>query len=337
MGKLLAWIEAFLTNRSQRVVVGGCHSDWAPVTSGVPQGSVLGPLLFLVFINDLPDAISCPMKVFADDTKICNQVSLDTSIEALQSDIDAAVKWSDKWQLPFNEGKCKVLHVGSANQGHTYQMRGTPLEHLLQEKDLGIKIDTELKFHKQATSAVSKASQMLAVIRRSFVKIDATTLPLLYKSLVRTHLEYGNIIWGPFNREDQKKVERVQRRATRLVKDIRHLPYPDRLKILKLPSLYYRRKRGDMIQVFQLLHGGVDMNPDKFLTPAVDGRTRGHPWKLNKPRAVTRVRRNAFSTRIVNEWNALPAAVVGAVSINQFKSRLDKHWESISYAIPIQD
>ena len=116
-------------------------------------------------------------------------------------------------------------------------------------------MDAELKFKKQAAAAVSKASQIMAVIRRSFSLLDKFTLPLLFKTLVRPHLEYGNIVWGPFNRSDQLLVERVQRRATKLVRDIRHLPYQDRLKSLKLPSLHYRRQRGDMIAVYQLLHG----------------------------------------------------------------------------------
>ena len=109
--------------------------------------------------------------------------------------------------------------------------------------------------------------------------------------LVRPHLEYGNIVWGPFNRSDQLLVERVQRRATKLVWDIRHLPYQDRLKSLKLPSLRYsyRRRRGDMITVYQLLHGKMDLNPDDFLHRASARETRGRPWRLAKPQAVTRV------------------------------------------------
>jgi len=145
------------------------------------------------------------------------------------------------------------------------------------------------------------------------------------------------LIWGPFNLEDQKKVERLQRRATRLIEGIRHLPYTERLRTLKLPSLYYRRRRGDMLQVFQLLHGAFDQDPALFLTPTTDRRTRGHPWKISKTRAQSRVRRNAFSSRVVNDWNALPAAVVSADSINQFKSRLDKHWGNSMYDIPHTD
>ncbi|XP_043199278.1 uncharacterized protein LOC122368991 [Amphibalanus amphitrite] len=138
--------------------------------------------------------------------------------------------------------------------------------------DLG-DLDDELKFRQHASAAVAKANQILAVIRRSFVLINECTLPLLYKSLVRPHLEYGNLVWGPFNRADQKLVERVQRRATRMVANLRHLPYQERLRALKLPSLYYRRKRGDMIFTYQMFHGGVDVEVTDLFCPATGAVT----------------------------------------------------------------
>ena len=188
-------------------------------------------------------------------------------------------------------------------------MGGSPLASTSLEKDLGDHIDTALKFREHASSAVAKATQVLAVIRRSFALIDEVTLPMLYKSLVRPHLEYGNLIWGPFNRADQRLVERVQRRATRMVRNLRHKPYVERLRLLELPSLYYRRRRGDMIQTYQVFHGGIDLDPSAFFTRAV-GTTRGHPYKLQKHPATSRVRRLSFASRVVNDWNGLPSEVV---------------------------
>ena len=175
---------------------------------------------------------------------------------------------------------------------------------------------------------------MLAVIRRSFANIDQFTLPLLFKTMVRPFLEYGNTIWGPFSKTDQKAVERVQRRATRMVAAIKHLPYPDRLRRLGLPSLVYRRRRGDMVTVYQLIHGGMDVPENTFLRRNDSERTRGHQWKLHKPRAKTLTRRNAFSTRIVNNWNRLPETVVSAKSLNAFKAQLDRHWASSMFDCP---
>ena len=336
-GKLLSWIEAFLSERWQQVTIGGCDSSLVPVASGVPQGSVLGPLLFLLYVNDLPDVVSCPVKLFADDTKLFSGVSNDRDAAAMQNDIDALVAWSDSWQMPFNEAKCKVMHVGSGNSAFSFHMRGQLLESTSVEKDLGVHVDTLLKFREQAAAAIAKATRVLAVVRRSFALLDEVTLPLLFKSLVRPHLEYGNLVWGPFNRADQKAVERVQRRATRLISSIRHHVYPTRLRLLELPSLYYRRRRGAMIHVYQMLTGGADVVASEMLTLQKGGSTRGHPLKLCKPHAACRARQNSFAVRIINDWNGLPDAVVSSPSLNSFKSRLDTHWESIHYTIPDTD
>ena len=138
-------------------------------------------------------------------------------------------------------------------------MRGMCLEETESERDLSVIVDASLKFCRQAAAAVAKANQILAIIRRLFELIDKFILPLLYKTLVRPHLEFGNVAWGPFNRADQLLVERVQRRATHLVASLRHRPYEERLEALKLPSLFYRRRRSDMVQVYQIFHGGVDL------------------------------------------------------------------------------
>ena len=163
--------------------------------------------------------------------------------------------------------------------------------------------------------------------------ISVDTLPVLYKTLVRPHLEYGNLIWGPFNRADQKLIERVQRRATRLVPEIKGLPYPERLRRLGLPSLYYRRRRGDMIAMYQVFNGGMDIQPDEFFSLAPSVGTRGHSMKLRKPQAHSRVRRCTFAVRAINDWNGLPPSVILAPSLNQFKAQIDNHWNRLLYTI----
>ena len=275
--------------------------------------------------------------MFADDTKLYHKADIQCSRDALQADIQEAYSWSAKWQMPFNEKKCAVLHIGNTNPGHQYQMGCCALKVSFVERDLGILIDSELKFRQQAASAVSKASRVLAIIRKSFVNFDPFILPLLYKTLVRPILEYGNAIWGPFNRADQQLVERVQRRATRLVVSLRGLSYKDRLRSLNLPSLYYRRLRGDMIRVYNLINGGIDQDHTQFFILDRDSRTRGHAFKLKKPDATTRPRRTSFGVRIVDEWNALPRNVVEASTLNAFKSSLDDHWRHRWYTVPEMD
>ena len=148
---------------------------------------------------------------------------------------------------------------------------------------------------------------------------------------MRPHLEYGNTIWGPTYALDCLAVERVQRRATKLVPTIRHYTYTDRLKAIGLPSLHYRRKRGDMIQVYKLLNSKDRIDPYIFFTPSTSTSTRGHDSKLFKPIAVKECRRRFFSVRVINSWNSLPQDTVSAPSVNSFKNRLDKFWAEIQY------
>ena len=131
-------------------------------------------------------------------------------------------------------------------------------------------------------------------------------------------------MWGPFSRADQQLVERVQRRATKMVPELRHLSYAEWLQELKLPSVYHCQRRGDMIMAYQLLHGGIDLDPQDFFTSATGRNTRRHPSRLIKPRAITGIRRNAFSVRVISDWNGLPPTVVSP-----------KHWSSFRTALTV--
>ena len=177
--------------------------------SGIPQGSVLGPLLFVIFINDLPDEVKFSMcKLFADDCKLYRAVNIGENI--LQTDLSNFEKWSKRWQLPFNESKCKVMHFGFKNQHQSLNTSDN-------EKDLGVFVDDKLKFHIPAASASKKANQMLGIIKKAYTSREPSTTCVLYKAMVRPHLEYGNAIWGPFYQDDIKIIEAVQRRATKLI------------------------------------------------------------------------------------------------------------------------
>ena len=163
--------------------------------------------------------MSCGVQVYADDSKLYRSVLHRADALAVQHDMDRAIQWPDEWQLTFNTTKCKVLHIGQRNSHDVYALNGVLLEETEAERDLDVYMDADLKFRKQDASAVSMASQVLVVVRNSFQLLDKSTFPLLFKVLVRPHLEYGTLVWGPFNRSDQKLVERVRRRATKLVPD----------------------------------------------------------------------------------------------------------------------
>ena len=170
-GNLLKWIRSFLNGRTQCVNVDGVRSNWKKVISGIPQGSVLGPLLFVIFINDLPDEVKFGIcKLFADDCKLYGVVN--DSENKLQTDLSNLEKWSKKWQLPFNESKCKVMHFGLKNQHQSYQLNDQTLIPSDKEKDLGVFVDDTLKFHIHAASASKKANQMLGIINRHTLLVN---------------------------------------------------------------------------------------------------------------------------------------------------------------------
>ena len=329
-GKVLMWIESFLTERKQRVVINGESSPWLEVTSGIPQGSVLGPLCFLIYINDLAEEVKSSIKLYADDAKLYGRADTEEQREDIQKDIEAIENWTRKWQLPLNINKCRALHLGPRNVKCNYTLNGMMVQKTEAEKDLGIIIDNEMKFHIQNASTVKKANRVLGLIKRGFDFLDEGNVTLLYKIMVRPIVEYCNTAWGPSYKVDQKKVEQIQRRATRLVTSLRHLPYEDRLEKLDLPSLTYRRKRGDMIMVYKIITGRAPGN--QFLSVEnMGGRTRGHRFKLKKYHAKKDIRRHRFSQRVINDWNNLPSDVVNAESVTAFKRALDEHWACIKY------
>jgi len=340
-GTILRWTADFLKDRRQRVNVNGSLSEWLGVLSGIPQGSVLGPVLFIIYINDLPEAVKNFAMLFADDTKLYAVVNNDEDHESLQYDMDSLITWSDKWQLSFNATKCKVMHYGRSNHNYNYTMVTnnvkTNVATTTEEKDLGVVFSTDLKFSTHVATAANKANRVVGAIRRSFRYMDKAMFVLLYKALVRGHLEYANTVWNPIKISDLEHLEKVQRRATKMVPELKDLPYPERLKRLKLPSLVYRRDRGDMIETFKILNGHTDLGKSCLLPLATKSSTRGHSLKLRKDYSRTSLRQHVFSQRVVEIWNKLPEDLVIASSINAFKNGLDKHWATKSNLFHYRD
>ena len=230
--------------------------------NGVPQGSVLGPLLFNIYVNDISDTVKSPILLFADDIKIFKTREDYTQ---LQLNLNCLSEWSLKWKLKFNVSKCNILHLGTTKQ-YTYFLCGTAIQPAQSVRDLGVVIDQDLKFHEHTSLVTNKANCVLGLIKSSFAYLDSNMLVRLYKSVVRPILEYGNIIWGPHYLMDQKKVEAIQRRATKLVISLYDNDYGTRLTELRLPSLNYRCQRGDMIPLYQIFNSLVDTNADDFFT-----------------------------------------------------------------------
>ena len=293
-GKLLDWISEWLKDRKQKVGIRGVLSDWAEVLSGVPQGSVLGPLLFLIYINDLESGIDNWILKFADDTKIFSQITNDNDRKVLQEDLSKLISWSEKWQMLFNNSKCKVMHVGKSQKQYAYYMNSQQLEEVTQEKDLGIIISNDLKVSQQCQAATSKATRILGIINRTIVFKHSDILIRLYKSLVRPHLEYCTVAWSPHYGKDKELIEKVQRRFTRMIPDLKDLPYEERLAKTKLWSLEDRRIRADLIEVYKIIHGLSTVSSNTFFEFSHNGITRGHSLKLQKNRVSTNLRQHFF-------------------------------------------
>ena len=212
------------------------------------------------------------------------------------------------------------MHIGSNQHYRQYRLGGDFITVSDVEKDLGILIDNKLTFHKQCSTAVTKANKLLGIIRRSFEYINADTMLYLYKSLIRPIIEYGNVIWGPHYVIDQQAIEKIQHKATKLIPELRHDSYQERLSKLSLPSLVYRRQRGDLISLYQLInqHFNIDIN-DFFR------------YQKYKPHAKRFCCVNFFTLRTINNWNSLPVNVVESATVNSFKNSLDSFWSYKHY------
>ena len=199
------------------------------------------------------------------------------------------------------------------------------------EKDIGVIFDSKFTFENHISEKVKKANSMAGVIRRAYKYLTPKTFVPLYKALVRCHLEYAASVWSPYRAKYVDMIESVQRRATKYLPGFKDLTYDERLKKLNLPTLAYRRLRGDMIETYKIIKEIYDKGvaPTLILSKDVAVRsTRGHQFRLYKVRANKQIRANSFSYRIVNPWNSLPENVVNAPSLNAFKNRLDKYWKN---------
>ena len=284
IGNTLTWIKAFLTDRKQFVQVKNSSSNLSDVLSGVPQGSVLGPTLFLIFINDLPENVKCKVKIFADDTKIYTSVKSDEDISKLQEDLNSLHVWSTTWGLKFNASKCTHVHVGNKFQTNTYYMKDddgskTNIKHSTAERDLGVIINDHLSPENHVNEIVAKAYRTIGCIKHSFTFMNKELFIILYKSLVRPILEYNSPVWSPSLVKHIQKIEKVQRHATKIIPALQNLSYSQRLQALGLPTLIYRRDRQDMIQVYQILSDTVNPLTHLFVTDE-NSRLRGHSKRL---------------------------------------------------------
>ena len=314
---MLNIIRDFLGNRIMKVKVGDTVSQAKPVMSGVPQGSVLGPLLFLLFINDLPESIQNHIKIFADDVKMVADPGNNNSIE---EDLEELSVWESVWLLMFNTEKCKVLHVGKSNPKNKYMFLGSEFKKCDSEKDLGVLFTEKFNFSDHIYASISKAKSSLAWFERNTLSRDPYVMKTAYKSLIRHNLEYCCQVWSPKRRHGNWKtildIEAVQRTFTRLVSGMSDLSYEKRLKSLGMTTLFERRMRGDLIEAFKIINGFNNYGSRFF---NISERTKN---LVSRPKKLTNL--DFFGERVMHYWNKLPEHVKDKNSVNSFKNGLDQ-------------
>ncbi len=322
----LSWIKAFLTNRCQAVNINGTSSAQSAVTSGVIQGSVLGPVLFMLYINDLPAACpDCTVKLFADDVKVYKEIRAARDRIALQRSLTALCEWARCWELVLSIDKCLYLQLGYRDISFTYTLNAHLLQPCSSARDLGVAVQYNLKPGLYCTEIALKANTRCKLILKSFLARNPQNLARAFITYVRPLIEYCTPVWCPHNKCDIETIENVQRNFTRQVFRYCHLEpstYNERLNFLGLQRLELRRIHFDLVFMFKLTHGMVNTELQHALRFAAHPGTRGHRYKLFITRSHKLVLSSYFINRIAPIWNMLPDDCFNVESLSVFKRKI---------------
>jgi len=333
-GKPLEWIKSFLFNRSQRVVIEGSYSSPCKVTSGVPQGSVLGPTLFLVYINDLITGIQSTIRLFADDCIIYRPINSSTDHQILQQDLNTLTSWAATWQMQFNVNKCSILQLSKHHHKSLfpYSMMGKLLKIVEQHSYLGIQIDHRLSWRPQVDYVCSKATRLIGFLQRNLRNCPRELKELSFKQFVLPVLDYGASIWDPYHYNNINKIEMIQHRAARFVldrpwrRDIRD-SISSMLLSLGWPSLQLRRKCARLVLMFKLLHNILVIPPDYLPTLSPVTITRSsHDFKFFHYQPAIDCYKFSFFPRTVPEWNNLSLQILQEQTLDAFKKSLYQYY-----------
>ena len=327
---ILRWIWNYLSSRLQQVAVNGSVSSTIPVRSGVPQGSVLGPLLFIIYVNDLtllPLADGSNLSLFADDVILYRPISVLSDYFKIQCDITAIEHWSDSNFLSLNPQKCKYMIVSRKRSpllpGNALQLYGQGLCEVSLYKYLGVLLSSDMKWSSHIEVACSKAKRMLGLLYRRFYGLaDCKTIVQLYLSIVRPHLEYASSLWDPHTQKDISALENVQKFACKIATKHWNYEYQQLLETCAVPSLAGRRTKLKLCQLYNILYGHSYFPQDIFVYSSHHYSTRSHHMVLSRPLAHTNSFLYSFVPNSISLWNSLSAEQVSAPSLHAFKRLL---------------
>ena len=325
-GDTHAWIKSFLMGRTQRVVVDGEASAWVPVESGVPQGTVLGPQLFLAFINDLPKAVSSRVRLFADDCVLYRKVETNADCHALQEDLRSLEEWERQWCMSFNAAKCSSISITRKQKKvlHQYSLHNQILERVDSATYLGVELSSNLTWANHINKTCHKANRQLAFLRRNLPINRTHVKETAYKGLVRPILEYCSPVWDPYRiKKYTHSVEMVHRRAARFVSRRYHntSSVTDMLRKLQWESLEHQRWKARLTMFYKVQFGLVAVPLPDVVTRAPRERP-GHPHQFQTPYCRTNSYRDSFFPLAIVQWNALPSSVACQASLPLFQADL---------------
>ena len=319
-GKTMKWIDAFLCYRQQRVVVNGVKSDWAPVVSGVPQGTVLGPLLFSLHINDIMSDIESEIRLFADDCVCYREIKDIEDTLKLQKDIDRLGIWARKWGMRFQPVKCNMMQLTNKHNKiqASFTLEGTVLENVDSIKYLGVTITSDLKWNSHIRNVCSKANRTLGFLRRNLFSCPQDVKEAAYKSLVRPILEYGSTVWDPHYNGLNDELENVQKRAVRFV--TRNYSYETGsmtgiLEELKWETLQKRRKDNRLILLYKGLKGKARIPTDDLIPKNRRCRNQ-HSLVFQIPSASIDANKKSFFPQSIRDWNVLPDSLISSAELS---------------------
>ena len=336
-GKLHNWVRSFLTGRRQCVTVQGCHSAWMPVTSGVPQGSVIGPLLFIIMLNDIDINIQTSIvSSFADDTRVMKGVRDADDISNLQSDLNLIYAWADNNNAMFNHEKFECLRYGpdeNLKTSTSYQSNsGTDIKTCYSVRDLGVTMTPDACFSEQISNVCASASLKCGWILRTFRTRECLPMLTLWRSLVQPLLDYCSQLWSPTALGQIQKIEKVQASFLKKIIGMSQHDYWDQLKALRLCSQERRRERYMIIYTWKILE---EIVPNFGITAVVNSRN-GRYCSVPAIRSAASqrtqtIRFNSMGVRGPRLFNSLPRQVrnITNCSVGSFKAALDKHLKTV--------
>ena len=327
-GKMNNWIQSFLTQREQQVIIEGESSSPCSVDSGVPQGTVLGPLLFLCHINDLPQRVKSQVRLFADDCLLYRQIHSITDQILLQQDLIALEAWAKEWGMRFNASKCYLMSIHRSKKPHTYRYKLD--DHLLEQVEenpyLGVTIHESLKWESHINKISSKANSVLGFIKRNLKYANQGLKETAYISLVRSVLEFSSTVWDPFYKKDIDKLERIQRRAARFIFNdySQTSSVTDMLLKLDWKTLAQRRRECRLSVFYKIINGLVAIPADTYLQPNTRNTRTGNTKSFRQPGCTTDIFKHSFFPATIRDWNLLPDKAVRCKSLESFKATISE-------------